>query len=101
MKEWPACNTVLEDSKALASLLEVLVPCSLFSQRWVLSHPIGSRNYLRTGIYLIILRFFLIKFTFDSKQVLMGIIYTKNKKELSEQVCQKEKVIAQLVLLRG
>lgn len=58
MKEWPAWNTVREDSKALASFLEVLVPRSLFSQRWVLSHPIGSRNYLRTDIYIIILSFF-------------------------------------------
>lgn len=101
MKEWPACNTVLEDSKALASLIEVLVPCSLFSQTWVLSHPIGPGNYLRAGIYFIILRFFLIRFTLDFKQVLMEIIYTKNKKELSEHVCQEEKVIARLVLLSG
>lgn len=65
------CNIALGDSKALASLLDVLEPCSLFSQRWVLLHPTVPGTYLKTCIYFIILRFF-------SNQIHLGFSVSSN-----------------------
>lgn len=83
------CNIALGDSKALASLLDVLEPCSLFSQRWYCFIPQSLGLIWKPAFISLFWDSFLIRSTLDSQWVLMEIIYTKNQKELNEKAYQE------------